>query len=95
MNSTTANEDRPMTALEAQQLEKVLFYYPQLTRLQKVEFNWFFFYCIVKAFFKNPSREVLQAVWDIFRAMIIPDLILFGTPLLFAGLWLYTMTRIF
>jgi hypothetical protein len=95
MNSTTVNEDRPMTALEAQQLETVLRCYPRLTRLQKVEFNWFFFSCVLKAFFNNPSRELLQAVWDVFRAMIMPDLVLFGLPILFVVVWFWTLARIF
>jgi hypothetical protein len=90
-----ATIDQPlMTLEESESLARLIELYPKLTRWQKTKINWTFYGMVVKGFFQEPTKQMAIAVVVCFWHLIVPDLVTFGLPILFAIVWLYTMTRI-
>jgi hypothetical protein len=93
--ATPATIDQPlMTQEESESLARILELYPKLTRWQKTEINWKFYGMIVKGFFQAPTKQMAIAVVVCFWHLIVPDLVMYGLPVLFAALWLYTLARL-
>jgi hypothetical protein len=93
--ATPATTDQPLvTYEESEQLAQLIELWPRLTRWQKTEINWKLYGMIVKTFFQGPTKKMAIAVVVCFWHLIVPDLVTFGLPILFAVIWLVTLARI-
>jgi hypothetical protein len=88
-----ATIDEPVTMEESKQLAQLIELWPRLTRWQKTEINWKLYGMILKTFFQGPTKQMAVAVVACFWTLIIPDLVTFGLPILFAIVWFYTLAR--